>query len=198
MISCDDYQKKIVAVFDNESSDDDKELIDIHLKDCPECRSFLEDMVRIRQQFVSVPMPSLSPTVTQELMQAAQTGSWQRESRKDNNGQQRLPLLVKFPRLAWTGGLAALFLIAASWMVSFSLARKVEALTQELETSRREIARAREKEQLEEAQERQQKAISALYFLMAELEDRVEIVSPPRMISLPTEHYEIPNGQGDL
>ena len=188
MISCDECQKKIVAVFDNECSENDKELIDIHLKDCPECLAFQEDIMSIRQQFVSVPMPSLSPTVAQELMQVAQTDSLRGNHLGRDKSMSRQPLLVRSPRLAWAGGLAALFLIAASWMVSFSLARKVEDLTQELETSRREIARAREKEQLKEAQERQQKAISALYFRMQELEQRVDKSASPRSAFFQAEH----------
>ena len=187
MISCDECQKKIVTFFDNEGSEDDKKLIDIHLKDCPECRAFQEDIIRLRQQFVSVLTPSLSPKVKQELIQAAQTDSRLSENRKDDNKIQRQPLLVRFPQLTRAGGLAALFLIAASWIVSFNLARRVESLTLELETSRQEIARAREKEQLEEAQERQQKAISALYFRMQELEQRVDRSASPRSAFFPTE-----------
>ena len=49
MISCDECQKKMVALFDNEGSEGDDALMSTHLKDCPECRAFREDMVRIRR-----------------------------------------------------------------------------------------------------------------------------------------------------
>ena len=187
MISCDDCQRKLVAILDNEGSRDDEELTNAHLRDCSACRAFRDDMVRIRQQFAAIAVPSLPAAVEQELMQVAQSDSPRRENRRRNKEPERQPLLLRFPRLVWASGLAALFLIAASWLVSFSLAQKVEALKQELETSRRDIALAREKQQLEEAQERQQKAISALYFRMQELEQRIERSGPPRPASFPVE-----------
>ena len=188
MISCDDCQKKLVAILDNEGTEDDEKLISLHLKDCPQCRAFREDMVKLREQFVSIAVPGPSASVQQEVVQLAQADSRRRENRQRDKGAERQPLVLRFPRLTWAGGLAALFLIAASWLVSFNLARKVEALKQELETSRREIALAREKEQLKEAQDRQQKAISALYFRMQELEQRVDRSAPSRSAFLPTEH----------
>jgi anti-sigma factor RsiW len=187
MISCDDCQRKLVAVLDNEGTGDDEKLISVHLKDCPQCRAFQDDIVKLRQRFGSVAVPGLSASVQQEVMQLAQADSRRRESRHGDEGRQRRPLLLRLPRLAWAAGLAALFLIGMSWVVSFNLARKVEALKQELETSRREIALVREKEQLEEAQDRQQKAISALYFRMQELEQRVDRSASPRPAFLPAE-----------
>ncbi|UCC97989.1 MAG: hypothetical protein JSW66_19340 [Phycisphaerales bacterium] len=185
MISCDECQRKLVALFDNEAGKDDEKLIDAHLKDCCECRVFRQDMVRLRQRFVSITMPGLPASVRDEIMQLAHTDSRRGEDRRRDEGPQRRPLLLRFPRLVWGAGLAALFLIAASWVVSYNLARKVEALKQELETSRREIALAKEKEHLEQAQERQQKAISALYFRMQELETRFDRYSSPRTTFLP-------------
>ncbi|MHC4508449.1 MAG: hypothetical protein ACYTAO_05750 [Planctomycetota bacterium] len=187
MISCDECQRKLVALFDNEAGKDDEKLIDAHLKDCCECRVFRQDMVRLRQRFGSITIPGLPASIREEIMQLAQADSRRSENRRPDEGAQRRPLLLRFPRLVWAAGLAALFLIATSWVVSFSLAQKVEALGQELETSRREIALAREKEQLEEAQERQQKAISALYFRMQELEQRVDRSASPRSAFFPAE-----------
>jgi len=84
MISCEECQKKLVAIFDNEGCDGDEELTNAHLRDCPACRAFQEDMVKIRQQFVSVPVPSLSPTVAQELIPAAQADRQQSKSLRRN------------------------------------------------------------------------------------------------------------------
>jgi hypothetical protein len=187
MISCDECQKKIVAVLDNEASEGDEELIGAHLKDCPECGAFQADMVRIRQHFVSVPMPGLSPAVGQELMQVAQTDSLRSKRLGRDKSASRQPLLLRFPRLTWAAGLAGVFLIVISWLACFNLARKVRVLRQELQVARRDIAVAQAEKQLTEDQERQQKAISALYFRMQELEDQVNRFSSPTTDFLPTE-----------
>jgi len=110
MISCDECQKKLVAAFDNEAGKEDEQLISSHLKDCRECRAFYQDMVRLRQQFVSVPMPSLSPAVGQELMRIAQADSLHSSRRGHDESRSRQPLLLRFPRLIWAGGLAAALL----------------------------------------------------------------------------------------
>lgn len=189
MISCDECQKKLVAILDNESvEEDDEKLISIHLKDCPQCRAFQEDIIKLRQRFVSVAVPDLSASVRQEVVQLAQTDSRRRENRCTDAGPQRQPLLARFPLLTWVTALAALFLMAVSWIVSFNLARKVEFLKKELDTSRQELALAKEKEQLEETQDRQQKAISALYFRMQELEQRMKQSASSRAAFLPAEH----------
>jgi len=187
MILCDECQKKLVAILDNEGTEDDEKMIRIHLKDCPQCRAFQEDVVKLRQRFVSIAVPGVPPSVQQEVMQVAQADSLRRENRRRDKAAERQPLLLRFPRLAWAGGLAALFLIAASWVVSFNLAQRVKTLTQELEVSRQELALAREEDQLKEAQDRQQKAISALYFRMQELEQRVDRSASPRPAFLPAE-----------
>ncbi|MBN2314210.1 MAG: hypothetical protein JXM79_09790 [Sedimentisphaerales bacterium] len=188
MISCDECQRRFVAVFDNEGNKDDEKLIDEHLKDCSVCRAFYEDMLRVRKQFASTDVPNIPGGVEQEVMQVVQADSQRRGTRKDEIKRPSVPLLIRFPRRAWVTGLAALVLLTASWIVSFRLAKKVEILTQELETSKREIALAREKEQLEEAQEKQQKAISALYFRMQELEERIDRSASPRSAFFPAEH----------
>jgi anti-sigma factor RsiW len=187
MISCDDCQKKLVATLDSEGAEDDEKLISIHLKDCPQCRAFQEDIVKLRQRFVSVAVPGLPAVVGQELMRIAQDDSLRSNRRGHDKNRSRQPLLLRFPRLAWAGGLAALFLIGMSWVVSFNLAQEVKVLRQELETSRRELALAREKEQIEEAQDRQQKAISALYFRMQELEQRIDRSATLRAALVPAE-----------
>jgi len=187
MISCEECQKKLVAIFDNEGCDGDEELTNAHLRDCPACRAFQEDMVKIRQQFVSVPVPSLSPTVAQELIPAAQADRQQSKSLRRNRNVSRQPLLLRFPRLTWACSLAGLFLIVISWLACSLLVRETASLRQELQVARREVAVAQAEKQLKEAQERQQKAISALYFRMQELEQRVDRSAPQRPAFLPAE-----------
>ena len=198
MISCDDCQRRLVAVLDKEGAGDDEKLISVHLKDCPQCRAFQEDIVKLRQRFVSVVVPDLPALVRQEVMQVAHADSFRRENQQRDKGAERQPIMLRFPRLTWAGGLAAVFLIAASWLVSFNLARKVEALKQELETSRQELALAREKEQFKEAQERQQKAISELRIRVKELEGQVQRAISPRMAWQSDSPYYRPERPGGL
>ena len=90
MISCEQCQKKLVAIFDNEGCDGDEELTNAHLKDCPSCRAFCEDMVRIRKRFISAAVPGLPKAVEKELMQAVQADSLRRENQLDDNRSKHL------------------------------------------------------------------------------------------------------------
>ena len=60
MISCDECQKKIVMVLDNEGSAGDDSLISEHVKRCSECKAFRADIIKIRQGLVSDPVPFVS------------------------------------------------------------------------------------------------------------------------------------------
>ena len=191
MISCDECQEKIVAVFDNEANEADERLVWGHLKDCPECRAFHKDMVRLRQQFVSVPVPGLPAAVGQELMQVAQADALRSKSLSRDKSVNRQPLLLRFPRLRWACCLAGLFLIVISWLACFTLAKETASLRQELQVARQEIDVAQAEKQVKEAQERQQKAISALYFRMQELEKRIDRSPSPRSAFFPAEHNEL-------
>jgi len=194
MISCDECQKKLVAAFDNEAGKEDEQLISSHLKDCCECRAFYQDMVRLRQQFVSVPMPSLSPAVGQELMQIAQADSLRSNRRGYDKNRSREPFLLRLPRLTWAAGLAAAMLVVLSWLACYALTKRVVDLKQQLQASRQEVAVARQdlavaraEEQREEDRQREQKAISALYFRMQELEERFDRYSSSRTTFLRAE-----------
>lgn len=198
MISCDDCRKKLVAAFDNEGGKDDANLINAHLKDCPDCRAFQQDMAAIRRQFVSVPIPSLSPSVKQNLLQAAQIDSLRNENLFRNKTINHRPLLLRFPRLTRACGLAGMFLLVVSWFVCFVLNREVVDLRKQLQLAKQEVTLALEKEQLKETQDRQQKAISALYFRMQELENQVDRYSSPRTAFLPAEIYDLSDNQSDF
>lgn len=198
MISCDECQKKLVAVFDNEANEADEGTVWGHLKDCHQCRAFHKDMVRLRQQFVSVPVPGLPAAVGQELIQVAQADSLRSKSLSRDKGVNRQPLFVRFPRLRWACSLAGLFLIVISWLACFTLAKETASLRQELQAARREVAVAQAEKQLKEAQERQQKAISALYFRMHELEERIDRSPSPRSAFFPAELNGLSDRRSDL
>jgi len=205
MISCDECQKKLVAAFDNEAGKEDDQLISSHLIDCCECRAFYQDMVRIRQQFVSVTVPTLSAAVGQELMRIAQADSLRSNRRGHDKNRSREPLLLRFPRLTWASGLAAALLVVSSLLACYALTKRVVYLKQQLQTSRQELAVvqqdlavARAEDKREEARQREQRAITALYLRMAELEERVDRFSSPRTTFLPTQLNELSSKQSDL
>jgi anti-sigma factor RsiW len=187
MISCDECQQKMVAVLDSEGNEADEELISVHLKSCPECGVFYEDMIRIRQEFVSVAVPSPPAATGQEIMQKVEPDQQGNKKVRAARGVSLKSIWLRFPRLAWASRVAALFLIVASWLVSVVLARKVVDLRHELQVAQQEMAVAQAESQLRDAQERQQKAISALYFRMAELEERIDGSASPRTAFFPTE-----------
>ena len=199
MISCEQCQKKLVVIFDNEGCDGDEELTNAHLKDCSSCRAFREDMVRLRQQFTSAVVPGLPKAAEKQLMQIIRADSLRRENRSKHQ-----PLLLRRPRVAWIAGLAGLLLVV-SWLACYTLVKKVSDLKCRLETSRQELAAVRHDlavaqaaKQLEEDREREQKAISALYFRMREIEERFDRYSSPRTTFLPAEQNARSNRSGDL
>ena len=205
MISCEQCQKKLVAIFDNEGCDGDEELTNAHLRDCPTCRAFQEDMVRLRQRFTSVTVPGLSAAVENELMQAVQADSLRRENRFDDNRSKNQPMLLRLPRATWITGLAGLLLLIVSLLACYTLGKEVSDLKGRLETSRQELAAVRQDlavaqaaKQLEEEREREQKAISALYFRMQELEQRFDRYYSPRTTLLPAEQNRRSGRPGDM
>ena len=191
MTSCDEYQTRIVALFDNEAKDEDLRLVAGHLQDCPECRAFCLDLVAIRRAGATAPIPSLSPAARQKVLdsikadQAAPTGS----CAKDRFG------LLRFGRL---GRWAAVLVIGSLLITCFVLGRTAKHLRLKLGAAEQQVAAIHEQAKLAESQEREQKAISALYFRMAELEERINRSSPPKRVSLPAQIYDRAERQNNL
>jgi hypothetical protein len=190
MISCDECQKKMVALFDNEGSEGHDALMSTHLKDCPECRAFRDDMVEIRRAFVSAPVPSPPAAMAQEVMsqtaaERPQTGT----SHPKKTGRYQ-PWRRRFLRLAWASALMGLSSIVLSRLIYLNGAREVAHLRSELQVAQRDLAMFRAEKQLrevEETQEKEQRAITALYLRMGELERRLDRDYSPRTAFLPTE-----------
>jgi hypothetical protein len=67
-----------------------------------------------------------------------------------------------------------------------------------LGAAEQQVAAIHEQAKLADSQARQQKAISALYFRMAELEERVNRVSPSQRAAFPAQVYERPARQSNL
>jgi len=190
MISCDECQKKIVALFDNEGSEGDKALISEHLKTCPGCQAFREDMVKLRQKFVSATVPSPPAAVEQEVMREVAADGLQGKTSRPDKAVKPEPWPRRFRRLAWASGLVVLAIVVSSFVACSSLSKNVDALKQKLQVAERDVASFRAEKRLSELQERQEKerkAISALQFRMGELEQRFDQVYSPRTAFLPTE-----------
>jgi len=205
MISCEQCQKKMVAILDNEGCDGDEELTNAHLKDCPACRAFRKDMVRIRKRFISAAVPYSSEAAKKQFMQVVRADSLRRENRLDNNRSKRRPVLFRLPRAAWIAGLAGLLLLIASLLTCYSLGKQVSDLRGRLQTSQQELAAVRHDQtvaqaakQLEDDREKEQKAISALYFRMRELEERFDRYSSPRTTFLPAQQNRSSDRSGDM
>ncbi len=191
MTSCDKYQAGIVALFDNEAKDEDLRLAAGHLQDCPECRAFCLELVGIRRTLASASMPSLPPAARQKVLDSikADQDTPTVSCAKDKSG---------FLRLGRLGRWAAVLVIGSLLITCFVLGRTAKDLRLRLGAAEQQVTAIHEQAELAESQERQQKAISALYFRMAELEGRVNRVSPSQRASVPVHAYERPERQSNL
>lgn len=199
MISCDDYQKKIVAVLDNEGSEEDERLLSAHLADCPECRAFYAEMVSTRQLFSIAAAKKAAVTIGQDFMRTVEADALRSKKLSGKKDiRSRAPFWDKLPRVVWAGGLATALLVIVSWLACYSLAREVADLKGQLQTAQQHLAIAQEEKQLEEDREREQKAITALYLRMAELEERVDRFSSQRTAFFPTELNGLSDRRSDL
>ena len=191
MTSCESYQAAIVALFDNEARDDDLRLVAGHLQDCPECRSFCLDLVGIRRTLASASVPSLSPAARQNVLDSIKAD----QSDRTGSRTQKEARFLRFGRLRrWAAVLAIGLLLIAC----FALGRTARDLRTRLGTAEQEVAAIRRQKELAESEERQQKAISALYFRMAELEERVNRSSRPERVSLPASVYNRSGSENNL
>ncbi|MHC4400107.1 MAG: zf-HC2 domain-containing protein [Planctomycetota bacterium] len=202
MISCDECQKTLVALLDNEAGEADEARISAHLKQCAQCMAFQEDVLRLRHEFASVAMPGVPAMKGQELLRAADADGLAGKTSRDPKGTRRQPSRRWLGRLARAAGLASVVLLVLSWLVCVNLARQVADLKRDLHAAERDLTVLREQQQFEEeqaqlelAQERQQKAISALHFRMQELEEEFERFLPPKTVFVPRELYDFPHRQ---
>jgi hypothetical protein len=191
MASCDEYQAGIVALFDSEAGDAELRLAAGHLQDCPGCRAFFLDLIALRRIVTSAGVPSLSPAAREAVLAGikADPTTPARSCTKDGSG---------LPRFGWVGRWAAILLIGLLSIACLALGRTAKDLWARLGAAERQVAAIHERTQMAESQERQQKAISALYFRMAELEDRVSHFSPSQRASVPAQAYERPERQSNL
>jgi len=190
MTSCDKYQTRMVALFDNEAGDEDLRLVAGHLQDCPECRAFCLELVGIRRALASASTSSLSPAARQAVLNGVKADESDREQHAKSGRR-----LWRIGRL---GRWAAVLVIGSLLMACFVLGRTAKDLRLKLGAAEQQVSAIHEQAKLTESQERQQKAISALYFRMAELEERVNRGSPSQRASFPTPAYDRSARQSNL
>jgi hypothetical protein len=183
MTSCDKCQVRLLALLDNETTEEELRLGAAHLQGCHACRAFCLDTLRIRQQFDSAPVPHMSAVKKQTLIASI------RGDQNNSKGLQVNPSSKQrrhSPRLRRLGQWAAIIIIGLSWALGFGLNREITDLRAKLRVTEQHIVQARQEDELKTAQKKQQKAISALYFRMQELEDRVDRSDSPRPTFFPT------------
>ena len=199
MISCDEYQKKMVAVLDNEGSEEDERLLSAHLKDCPECRAFYDGMVSTRQLFSIATATKATVTIGQDFLRTVEADALRSKKLSGKKHiRSRALFWHKLPRLAWASGLAAALLVIVSWLACYSLTREVADLKGQLQDAQQHLAVVQAEKQLEEDRQREQKAITALYLRMAELEERFNWFSSPRTAFFPAELNGLSDRRSDL
>jgi anti-sigma factor RsiW len=191
MTSCDKYQARIVALLDNEAGDEDLQSAAGHLRDCAECRAFCRELIGIRRALVSASLPSLSLATRQALLA---------EVRDDpsGHGESRANEGARFLQAGTLMRWAAVLVIGLLSIACFALGRTAKDLRARLGAAEQQVVAIHEQAKLAESEERQQKAISALYFRMAELEERVSRPSRPEKASLPARVHDRHEGQNDL
>jgi len=205
MTSCDEYQTRMVALFDTEAGDENLRFVAGHLQDCPECRAFCLDLIGIRRALASASTPSLSPDVEQKVFDGIKAVGWGLTPRVPcaSVGSTfltrsvhigRVGAWVKNPPYRW----AAVLVIGLLSIACFALGRTAKDLRLKLGAAEQQVAAIHEKAKLAESQERQQKAISALYFRMAELEERVNRASPSQRASFPVPEFGRSERQSNL
>jgi anti-sigma factor RsiW len=199
MISCDDCQKKMVAVLDNESSAEDVKLVFGHLADCTACRTFYNELISTRQLF-SISTAMKEPVIIGHEFMRTVEAETQRSRKFSGEKTVRTRTLSrnKLSRVMWAGGAAAALLIVASWLACYSLAREVADVRGRLHAANQDLAVVRAEKQIEEDRQKEQKVITALYLRMAELESRVDRYSSPRTTFLPAEQNRRSDRPGDM
>ena len=199
MISCDEYQRKIVAVLDHESSDEDEKLLSDHLTDCHECRAFYDEVIRTRQFFSIATAVKTTVTIGQKFMRTVVADAQQSKGRPcksqtNNQTQSR----KDFSRLFWVGRAAAAVMILVSWLACYLLANEVADLRGQLQDTKQRLAVAQAEMQVKEAQGNQQKVISELHVRVKELEGHVQRGISPRTAWQSESPYYRPEHPGKL
>ncbi len=191
MISCAEHQAAMVALFDNEAGDEDLRLAAGHLRDCPECRAFSRELIGIRRTLASAPLPSPTPTVGKAVLDCVENDL----RRCGESGKARgASSLQRVTLTRW----AAVLVIGVLAITCLVLSKTAQDLKRRLGAAEQQVATIHEQRQMAEAQERQQKAISALYFRMAEIESRVNRFSPSQRTSVPSQGHERPKAPSNL
>ena len=191
MTPCEEYQAGIVALFDNQAGDETLRLAAGHLQDCPECRAFARELIGIRRTLTAALLPRLSTAARQAVLDEV-------GSDPSDRSQARVKDTARFFRLGKPARWAAVLVIGLLLIACVTLGKTARDLRTRLGAAEQQVAAIHEQTELAESEERQQKAISALYFRMAELEERVNRSSRPERASFPAQVYDRAETQSNL
>lgn len=192
MISCDECQRKMVALLDHEGDEGDRDLVSSHFQECDDCRRFWDDMVGIRREFVSLPAISMPAKAEERLICEAESDLSRGRPVHTEKLAAVSPRPRRFRRMVWVGGAVALSAVTVLTVVCLILSEKVETLRHKLEITRGELALSQAQQHLrqtQEAQTKEQTAISTLNVRMEQLEQRFERIFCPMTVSHPEGYY---------
>jgi anti-sigma factor RsiW len=174
---CKNFVKHFSAYIDGELSPNLKEAVEKHLASCADCAERLNRLTALSErseEALNAVADSTSPPagIPTRVMSEARAR------------RAQLRTIRAFRRLAVAAG-TALLVVVVGGAVLFAQMRHEERMLKASITER-DAAVLRAQKQLQEAQERHEKSISALHFRMGELLERFERFSP-RTAFFPTE-----------
>ena len=190
MISCDDYRNRMVAVLDDESSEEDRKLLFDHLAGCPECRAFYGEAIRTRHLFSIAAATKPTVTIGRQFMRTVEADASQgrnRSGRSETSDRARSRVDLRL----WAGGLAAAVLVLISWLACYAMSREVTELRGQLQGAKRDLAVALAPGQAAEDRDKEQRTIGGRLSVPRKLPMSVDIAPPvttePDGITVPSD-----------
>ena len=174
---CKKFEKHLSACVDGELSPPMQEAVEKHLASCAHCAEKVKGWTALSErsaEALNAVADSSSPP----------HGMPTRVMAEARARRAQLRTVRAFRRLAIAAGAALVALVVGGAIVFAEMRREEKTLRKLVVSQRDDLSQAQK--QLEEAQERHEKSISALHFRMGELLERVEGFSP-RTVFLPTE-----------
>ena len=177
MISCDDYRNRMVAVLDDESSEEDRKLLFDHLAGCPECRAFYGEAIRTKHLFSIAAATKPTVTMGRQLMRTVEADANQgrnRPGRSETSDRVRSRVDLRL----WASGLAAAVLVLISWLACYAMSREITELRGQLQGAKRDLAVALAQGQAAEDRDKEQRAIGGRLSVPRKLPMSVDIARP--------------------
>jgi len=175
--NCKKYIKHLSAYIDGELTPTMKQAVEKHLAGCADCAERLSRLTALSERSEAAlnavaDSSSVPPGIPTRVMSEARAR------------RAQLRTVRSFRRVAVAAGTALLVVVVGGAVLFAQMRQEEKTLRNLIALQRDDVSQAQK--QLGEAQERHEKAISALHFRMGELLERVEGLSP-RTVFLPIE-----------